>query len=79
MASNQVFKMAALLMLALFAGQLLMATPAMAGIGEATCLKYPAKCSIICFVEAYKKCMSTYFVEVCEGVAFGVCSGSCNA
>jgi hypothetical protein len=77
MASSSALKMAALLMLALFAGQLLMATPTAAGADdEKTCLAN-SKCNIECFRFEFVKCFDDYVKPdnaFCIGVAYGFCT-----
>ncbi|PNT62474.1 hypothetical protein BRADI_4g03928v3 [Brachypodium distachyon] len=80
--SSAVIKMAALLMLALFAGQLLMATPA-AAVVPPLCLQISTdlvscpidKCDITCFTLCLKFC-KYYATPVANG--FFV-SGDCNS
>jgi hypothetical protein len=84
MASSSVFKMATVFILALFAGQLLMATPTAAdGIGNRRNLyDVPAqkcggfgKCDTFCFAAKYKLCIidPTCTVAFCESKAFKLC------
>jgi hypothetical protein len=78
MATSSVLKMAAILMLAMFAGQLLMATPTLAGLAE-TCTSANS-CDITCFYLAYAQCTEHLFVPLvhCEAFAIGSCRGNCK-
>lgn len=86
MASSAAIKMFAVSMLALFAGQLLMATPAAAaadrlvkgrsllGVGA------PAGCStdafnVVCFHLCYVQCV---YIPDNPGYCFGICFGKCK-
>ena len=81
MASRSALKMAALLVLALFAGQLLMATPTVAIPGDTTCTD-PTKCNIECFRIEFAKCIifprGFPIAAFCEGFAFARCSVGCK-
>ena len=83
MASSSVLKMAAIFVLAVFAGQALMATPAMAeGLGyrhnllekydETQCRGY-ATCNIVCFYQVFQVCIIYSPVAFCNTWAFGFC------
>ena len=83
MASSSVLKMAAVFMLALFAGQALMATPVMAEeVGnrhnllekydETQCRGY-ATCNIVCFYQVFQVCIIYSPVALCNTWAFEFC------
>ena len=83
MASSSVPKMAAVFMLALFAGQALMATLATAeGLGnrhnllekydETQCRGY-ATCNIVCFYQVFQVCIIYSPVALCNTWAFEFC------